>query len=94
LGKNFQETIKLGNGDSMMATKVGSLKRYKIQLIDSTLDITINEGKSVPDLYINLFSINTAISNGFNLSNIGTPIKIQGKWKDKLVLNYNYTTKY
>jgi hypothetical protein len=49
------------------------------------LDITINEVKSVPDMHINLFSINKAIPNGFNLSNFGTAIKIQDKWKDKLV---------
>jgi hypothetical protein len=68
-----------------VSLKVGSLKHCVIQLNGSTLDITINEVKCVPDLYINLFSINKAIAKRFKPSNIGTAIKIQGKWKDKLV---------
>jgi hypothetical protein len=72
--KDIAETITVGNGNSMVATKVGSLKRCVIQLNGSTLDITINEGKYVPDFYVNLFSINKAIKNGFNLSINGTAI--------------------
>jgi hypothetical protein len=40
----------------------------------SCLDITINEVKYVPDLCANLFSINKAITNGFNLGNHKTAI--------------------
>ena len=72
--KDIAETITVGNGDSMMATKVGSLKRRVVQLDGSTLDIIINEVKYVPNLCANLFSINKAIKNGFNLSNNGTSI--------------------
>ena len=72
--KDIEEKITVGNGDSMMATKVGSLKRCVIQLNGSTLDITIHEVKYVPNLCANLFSINKAIKNGFNLSNKGTSI--------------------
>ena len=72
--KDIAETITVGNGDSMMATKVGSLKRRVVQLDGSTLDIIINEVKYVPKLCANLFSINKAIKNGFNLSNNGISI--------------------
>ena len=72
--RDIAETITVGNGDSMMATKVGSLKRRVVQLDGSTLDVTINEVKYVPDLCVNLFSINKAIKTGFNLSNNGTTI--------------------
>jgi hypothetical protein len=68
-----------------VSLKVGSHKHCVIQLNGSTLDININEVKCVPDLYINLLSMNKAIPKRFNLSNIGTAIKIQDKWKDKLV---------
>jgi hypothetical protein len=58
--KDIAETITVGNGDSMSATKVGSLRRCVVQLNGSTLDITINEVKYVPNLCANLFSINKA----------------------------------
>jgi hypothetical protein len=38
--KDIPETITVGNGNSMTATKVGSLKRRVVQLNGSTLDIT------------------------------------------------------
>jgi hypothetical protein len=72
--KDIAETITVGNGDSMMATKVGSLRHRVVQLDGSTLDIIINEDKYVPNLCANLFSISKAIKNGFKLSNNGTSI--------------------
>ena len=72
--KDIEEKITVGNGDSVMATKVGSLKRRVLQIDSSTLEITIKEVKFVPNLCANLFSINKAIKNGFNLSNKGTSI--------------------
>ena len=74
--QEIDEKITVGNGDSMTATKVGSLKRRVIQLDGSNLDITINEVKFVPDLCANLFSINKAIKNGFSLSNKETAISL------------------
>jgi hypothetical protein len=60
--KHISETITVGNGNSMMATKVGSLKRCVIQLNGSTLNVTINK-VNVPDLCVNHFSINKALKN-------------------------------
>lgn len=65
--KDIAETITVGYGDIMLATKVGSLRRRVVQLDGSTLDITINEVNDVTTLCANLFSINKAIMNGFNL---------------------------
>jgi hypothetical protein len=48
--KDIAETITVGNGNSMTVTKVGSLRRHVVQLNGSTLDITINEVKYVPNL--------------------------------------------
>jgi hypothetical protein len=71
---DIDEKITVGNGDSMTATKVGSLERCIIQLDGSVLNITINKVKYVPKLCANLFSINKAIKNGFSLGNKGTSI--------------------
>jgi hypothetical protein len=65
---------KVGNGNKMVATKVGSLRRCVIQLDSSTLDIVINKVKYLPDVCANLFSVNKAIKNGFDLSNEGGSI--------------------
>ena len=72
--KAINEEITVGNGKSMVATKVGNLKCRVEQLDGSSLDVTLNEVKYVPDLWINLFSINKALKNGFNLSNKGITI--------------------
>jgi gag-polypeptide of LTR copia-type/Zinc knuckle len=71
---DIDEKITVGNGNSMTATKVGSLKCCVVQLDGSVLDIKINKVKYVPKLCANLFSINKAIKNGFSLSNKGTSI--------------------
>ena len=59
---------------SMIAAKVGSLKCKVIQVDGSSLDVTLHEVKYVPELWVNLFSINKALKNGFNLSNKGVSI--------------------
>jgi len=74
--RDIEEKVTVGNGSKMMATKVGSLRRRVIQVNGSTLDITINEVKYLPDLCANLFSVNKAIKNGFELSNEGENISL------------------
>jgi hypothetical protein len=66
---DIDEKITVGNGEKMVATKVGSLRRRVIQVDGSTLDIVINDVKFLPELYANIFSINKALKNGFKLSN-------------------------
>jgi hypothetical protein len=61
----------VGNGKSMTATKVGSLKCFIIQVDGSGLEITLHEVKYVPELRVNLFSINKAFKKGYKLSNKG-----------------------
>jgi hypothetical protein len=64
----------VGNGKSMTATKVGSLKCCIIQVDGSGLEITLHEVKYVPELWVNLFSINKALKKGYKLSNKGLSI--------------------
>jgi hypothetical protein len=67
--EGIKESITLGNGKSMMATLVGSLKRLVIQLDGSGLDITLHEVNFVPKLWVDLFSINKDLKNGYLLRN-------------------------
>jgi hypothetical protein len=74
--RDIDEKVTVGNGNIMVATKVGSLRRQVIQLDGSKLDIEINEVKYLPDLCANLFSVNKALKNGFKLSNDGENISL------------------
>jgi hypothetical protein len=74
--QDIDEKVTVGNGNKMVATKVGSLRCHVIQLDGSTLDIVINEVKYLPELCANLFSVKKAIKNGFNLSNEGESISL------------------
>jgi hypothetical protein len=49
--EEIKEIIMVGNGKSVTATKVGSLKCRVIQLDGSGLDITLHEVKFFPKLW-------------------------------------------
>jgi hypothetical protein len=66
---DIDEKVTVGNGEKMVATKVGSLRRRVIQVDGSTLDIVINDVKFLPELCADLFRVNKALKNGFKLSN-------------------------
>jgi hypothetical protein len=72
--REIKQCITVGNGKSMLATEVGSLKCQDIQLDGSGLDITLREVKLAPKLWINLFSINKSLENDHHLSNQGLSI--------------------
>jgi hypothetical protein len=67
--QDIDEKVTVGNGEKMVATKVGSLRRHVIQVNGSTLDIVINDVKFLPELCANLFSVIKALKNGFKFSN-------------------------
>jgi hypothetical protein len=75
--KDMNEKITVGNGESMKAIKVGSLKCHVIQLDSSTVDVTLKEVKYVPELWMNLFRISKALKKGFDLSNKGLMISLE-----------------
>jgi hypothetical protein len=75
--KDINEKMTVGNGESMKAIKVGSLKCHVIQLNDSSVNVTLKEVKFVPELWVNLFSISKALKNGFDLSNKGLMISLK-----------------
>jgi hypothetical protein len=67
--QDIDEKVTVGNGDKMIATKVGCLRHCVIQVDGSTLDIVINDVKFLPELCANLFNVNKELKNGFILSN-------------------------
>jgi hypothetical protein len=72
--KEICDKIIVGNGKTMTATKVGELKCKVIQLDRSSLDVTFSEVKYVPELWMNLFSLNKVLKNGYTLSKKGLSI--------------------
>jgi hypothetical protein len=75
--KDINEKITVGNGESMKAIKVGSLKCHVIQFNGSFVNVTLKEVKYVPEWCVNLFSISKALKNGFDLSNKGLMISLK-----------------
>jgi hypothetical protein len=56
--KEIDESIKIGNGDSMKSTKIGNLKYEVTQINGEKFTVTLNDIKCVPSLCVNLFSLN------------------------------------
>ena len=67
--REINENIRVGNDDLLIATKIGSLKFKVIQIDGSTFDIILHDVKFVPDLWVNLFSINQVLKKGHKISN-------------------------
>jgi hypothetical protein len=72
----ISEEKTVGNGNVMIATKIGKLRYEILQRNGESLIITLQDVKFVPDLWINLFSIGKALKSGFNLGNDGEKIKL------------------
>ena len=67
--KDVSERITVGNGKTMEATKIGSLRCNVEQVNGKTFQVVLQEVKFVPELWVNLFSINKALKNGFKIGN-------------------------
>jgi hypothetical protein len=63
--KEICEDITVGNGKTMITTKSGSLKCNVFQLDVSNLVVTFHEVKYVPELWVNPFCLERALSNRF-----------------------------
>jgi hypothetical protein len=61
----------------MKAIKVGSLKCHVIHINGSSIDVILKEVKYAPELWVNLFRINKALKNGFDLNNKGLMISLK-----------------
>jgi hypothetical protein len=56
----------VGNGKTTTVTMVGCLRRIVIQLDGAMTEITIHNVTYVPELYVILFSVNTASKGNQN----------------------------
>jgi hypothetical protein len=67
--RDIDEKIRVGNGNLLVATKIGNLKLDVTQIDGTKFTITLQGVKFVPDLWVNLFSINQALKKGYRISN-------------------------
>jgi hypothetical protein len=77
--KEINESIKIGNGGSRKATKIGNLKCDMTQINWERFTVTMNDVKYVPSLCVNLFSLNKALKKGFEVSNDGVVVSLNYK---------------
>jgi hypothetical protein len=63
-------------GQSIKATKVGSLKRQIFQLDGSSVNVTLNEISYVLKLWMIFSRISKALKDGFDLINQGLMISL------------------
>ena len=65
--REINENIRVGNVNLIIAIKIGNLKFKVIQIDGSTFDIILHDVKFIPDLWVNLFSINQALKKGHKI---------------------------
>lgn len=69
--KEVSESIIERNGKTIEATKMGNLRCDVERVNGKTFQVELQDVKYVPELWVNLFSINKALKNGFKIGNDG-----------------------
>jgi hypothetical protein len=77
--EEINESIKIGNGDSMKSTKIGNLNSDVTQINGEKLTIMLNDVKYVPSLIVNLFSLKKLLKKGFKVSSDGVVVSLNYK---------------
>jgi hypothetical protein len=77
--KNIREEIGVGNGAIAIASKEGSVKLKVFPKNGKQYIVTLHGVKFIPNLQTNLFSITTALTRGWKLSNRGVHIVLKNK---------------
>jgi hypothetical protein len=67
--RDIDEKIRVGNGNLLVATQSGNLNLDATQIDGTKFTITLQDVKFVPDLWVNLLSINQALKKGYRISN-------------------------
>ena len=57
--------IKIGSGQKMTSTIIGAKKVIAVQKDRSKQAIMLKDYRFVPELWVNIFSVNKALTNGF-----------------------------
>jgi hypothetical protein len=77
--KEIDESLKIGNGNSMKGTKIGNFKGEVTQIDGEKFSVRLNDVKNVPNPCVNLFSLNKALKKGFKVSNDAVVISLNYK---------------
>ena len=72
----ISEEMTVGNGDAMIAKRIGKLRCEILQKNGEELIVTLQDVEYEPNLWVNLFSIGKVLKNSFNLGNDGERIKL------------------
>ena len=86
---DFQTTnsfVTIGDGRVMKTQKIGKKKLMVKTSSGKQIEIVLDNCKYIPDLHVNLFSITQAITNGWQLSNIGKMLTLK---KNNITINFN-----
>jgi hypothetical protein len=74
--KVISSPVKIGNGVTLTATKIGKHQMTAMQSDGTTINLVLEDYKYVPDLWVNLFSIRKALSKGWNIGNKGIMLSV------------------
>ena len=77
--KNSSCQAKIGSGQQMSSTVIGTKHVMAIHKDGTRQELKLVDCRYVPELWVNLFSVNKALTNGFKLSNNGLVIKLTKK---------------
>jgi hypothetical protein len=77
--KEIYESIKIGNGDSMQATKIINSKCEVTQINGEKFKVVLDNVKYLSKLCVNLFSLNKALKKCFKVSNDGVDFSFNYK---------------
>ena len=69
--RQIHSYLMISNGKHLFASRIGNKKVSIVQENGSTLYLILHDCMYIPDMYINLFSINKALGEGWKLSNHG-----------------------
>jgi hypothetical protein len=72
--QTIHSPVKIGNGKTMIANKMGHMKVFKVQENGDTEPFILRNVKYVPELWVNLLSIPAGLKGGFNIGNVGLKI--------------------
>ena len=78
--------IKIGSGEQMDSTIVGTKKVVALYKDGGKQELSLTNCRYVPELWINLFSVNKALTNGYKLSNDGMLITLT---KDDKIIRFD-----
>jgi hypothetical protein len=69
--QTIHSPVKIGNGKTMMANKMGNMRVHKVQANGDTEAFILQNVKNVPELWVNLLGIPLGFHSGYNIGNVG-----------------------